>query len=203
MATYPTITEITGRPGSAPFSFDFDHEGRLLLVEVFGEGFQGDPSMGFTPAAGSGGLSVWEFDGKGTFTEVSMTSTTQFLTCWLEYIPQNHCVYTGNSGQDSLSAFNVDGGADELVDSTAATDLSGPLDLVASPDGNFLYVLSPSVLGIPDHTGQPQVVVYETSGDCHLTQVQAIEDGLETEEARRAAADGVLNGVLGIAVWGP
>ena len=53
-----------------------------------------------------------------------------------------------------------------------------------------------------DFTGQPQVVVYQTSDDCALDQVQAIEDGLDTEDAREAAdPNGVVNGVLGLAVW--
>lgn len=202
-AGHPHTTEITDRPGSAPFAFDFDHDGRLLLIELFGEGYLVDPSNGFNNLeAGFGGLSVWEADGIGDYTEVSRTSTEQFLTCWIEYVPQNHCVYTSNSGFASVSAFTVDGQADALVDSTAGTGVAGPLDLVASPDGNFLYVLSPSVLGLPGHTGQPSVVVYQTADDCGLEQVQAIEDGFDTEEARRDAdPNGVLNGVLGLAVW--
>ena len=53
-----------------------------------------------------------------------------------------------------------------------------------------------------DFTGQPQVVVYLMSDDYALDQVQVIEDGLDTEDARRATdSNGDVNGVLGLAVW--
>jgi len=189
-ASSPHTTTLE-RIGSVPFAFDYDHEGRLLVAENVIDGF--DPN-----SANNGGLSVWEIDENRDYNNVGLVSAEQGFTCWIEYIAQNHCVYTANSGTvGSISSFALQDGAYDLVESVAAT-LNGPLDLIASQDGRFLYTISP---GVTDQSGQPHINVYGTGTGCVLNEVQVIEDGFDTQDVVREASDGVFNGVFGLAVY--
>lgn len=191
-ASSPRSTAISDRPGSVPFAFDWDGDGNLLVVENVIEGF--DPMR-----APMGGLSVWEIDEDRVYNNVGVIGAEQGFVCWVEYIAQNQCVYSANSGTTgSISSYAQENGAYGLVESVAAS-LNGPLDLIASADGEFLYTISP---GVTDLSGQPHINVYQTSSDCGLTEVQVIEDGFDTQDEVRALdPDGIFNGVFGLAVY--
>jgi len=174
---------ISDPPGAIPFSFDFDDKGNLLVIEAFGEG--GAPM-------GMGQANVFV---NGTL--VSEVGTGQPDSCWIQHNPRNSCVYTtNNNGGDSISSFHLEDAALELVESEAAT-LNTPLDMDIHPDNRFLYALS---TGHNDGTGQPRIYVYEMGCDCGLREVQAIADGLDTEEMR-IEQDGVLFGVVGLGLY--
>merc|ERR1711957_309662 len=181
-------TTITGRPNSTPFAGVFDHQGRLILVEVFPLGQQGDPA--------TGGLTLWENAENGAFNQIGTTNTQGLFSCWVVYDPNNGCAYSSETGSSTVSSYAV-GDEIVLVDPQAA-EVNGPLELVASLDGEYIYTLSPGVL---DGSGQPQIYGYRADSGCELEEVQAISDGFDTEQVRRDAANDVFNGVNGLAIY--
>jgi len=183
-------TIIEDRPGSEPFAFDFDHQGRLLLNEVFINGFVP------TNPPPSGGVTVWEAGSeRGEYNFVELVDAEQTFSCWLKYNPENMCAYLANTG-GSISSFTSTATGLDLVESVAAS-LNGPLDQILSDDGQYLYVMSP---GVTNGSGQAQIYVYETASDCGLREVQTISDGYQ-RQALIASSDGVFQGVAGLAVF--
>ena len=71
-----------------------------------------------------------------------------------------------------------------------ATEISWPLDSAFSHQGNFLYVLSGGTGG----SDQPGIYIYGVDGECTLTEIGVIEDGLP-------AFDLTMNGVVGLALY--
>jgi len=194
-------SNLIGLDSVLPFSFDFDKEGNLLLVDAFGEG----------PFGGGDGASVisYKVTDPGQNREISrrdrITLKGQAAACWIKY--NDGCAYTTNSGTNSVSGLSVHNG--QLSDSFVAslgTDklLNNPLDLNFSHDG-FLYVLSTnSGQSVPVDVNLPEIHVYKRTNhnDCTLTEIQVINDGIPIEENNAGPAP-VRNGegTVGIAVY--
>jgi len=203
LASPNPTSNLIGLDSVLPFSFDFDGEGNLLLVDAFGEG----------PIVGGDGASVisYKVRNPGPNREISridrITLEGQFAAGWIKY--NDDCAYTTNSGTHSVSGLSVHNG--QLSDSFVAslgtdTLLNNPLDLNFSHDG-FLYVLSTnSGQGAPADppVGEPAIHVYERTNrnDCTLTEIQVINDGIPTE-GQNAGATAARNGegTVGIAVY--
>lgn len=167
-------TIIEDRPGSVPFAFDFDSQGRLLLVEAV-----------------TNTVSEWEINDDFTYTQVNSVSTEQAASCWIRFNPGNECFYTSNSGGNSISSLGAAPGHDHrLVESVAAGGIPGPIDLIASADGQNLYVLSPDFMG----EDGPGIYAYSAASDCGLTQLPTVREGLDPSFLDET-------GVAGIAVY--
>lgn len=165
-----TQTLIDDRPGSSvPFAFDFDDEGTLIVMEL-------DPLV--TGMGGPGGLSYWEED-DGVYTQVGdIAINGQTCGCWVKYNPLNGCSYTTNACNaptgNSISSVSADFQVTEVAASTQR-----PLDVVITPDGEYLYVYSPN-FDFNTAEGDPHIIVYKAAeNECTLTHVQTITDGFD------------------------
>jgi 6-phosphogluconolactonase len=126
------LSEAVANPssGAGPFGFDFTDRGVLVSSE-----------------AGAGAASSYVADGSGVLRLVSAsTPTLQRAPCWLIVTRNGEYAYTANAGSGTLTGFSIsrsgelsrlaaDGVSANLGDGTT------PLDLDASRDGRFVYVL--------------------------------------------------------------
>jgi len=107
--------------GAVPFAFSFDATGRLVVVE-----------------AGTNSVSSYEVNADNTLTVVSGPVTdNQKAACWIAAANGNF--YVANAGSATLSAYNVAGDGTVTLLPTTASTAGGPIDVVASSDGRFLY----------------------------------------------------------------
>lgn len=206
-----TLTDLdqtsltTNGLGTVPFSFTFDDDGNLLLLEVIGAdgSFDGggqldvianvDDLNGENPTFQNGNL-------------LSEANADSVATCWVKYNPKTSCVYATNNIGNSISSFHLSETKEVTLVSNEAALLNAPLDMVLSPDFQYLYALS---TGHTDESEQPQIFVYEMQCDCGLKIVQNIEDGLPDEDTRAAentgyimnASGSLVNGIAGLALY--
>mmetsp|Transcript_8712 Transcript_8712/g.10159 ORF Transcript_8712/g.10159 Transcript_8712/m.10159 type:complete len:464 (+) Transcript_8712:102-1493(+) len=160
------ITE-TGNDSIAPFSFDFDDDENLLVVNAFGSSTPG--------SANTGSVSMYNFQGlNNTVSLVQNEMIGQTAVCWIKY--SNGCAFTTNNGSSSISSLSVSNSSITLIDSVAAS-LNNPIDEIFSPNGRYLYALSTGHRS----DGQPRIYVYDVINDCGLREIQVISDGLPTE----------------------
>lgn len=122
--------------GSTPFSFAFDGRGRLVVAEAFGAGAVGE--------AGAGAVSTYRIRFHLDLTELSKSAQDfQTASCWV--ILAGGYAYVSNNASDTVSGYRVgeSGRVHRLdPDGVAASTGHAPVDLAASPDGRFLYVLN-------------------------------------------------------------
>ncbi len=160
--------------GKFPFSFAWTQGGQLLLTEVFGTGatLSGSAVQPFNLAA------------DGSLTPVSgPVGSGQVAVCWITVSGQN--VYTTNYLTNDITSYTagrqgsltlnapVAGGA-------ASGTLVTPIDQTLSPDGQFLYQLSP---------GNGMVVPFAIDGGSgSLTQLTPVSDGLGTGQSPQGIA---------------
>lgn len=132
----PTDIRINKSAGESPFGFAFNRNGILIVSESFG--FRADESA----------VSSYRLDDKGVLRVISKSvPTTEAAACWIANTPDGRYTYTTNTVSGSVSGYRVDreGRLTLLTKDgrTAVTGaLSGPLDMVISGDGKFLYVLN-------------------------------------------------------------
>jgi hypothetical protein len=151
----------------SPGDIGFTPNGRQLIVttkasgsdiDVFSIGFFGGLSapvvnasttpVPFAIAWGPGGtlvvaealdsaVSTYTVNWNGTLTAGSSLGDGQAALCWIT--PASGVDYVANAGSNNLSAYEVGpGGSLSLLGIAASTD-AGPIDMVASPDGHYLY----------------------------------------------------------------
>ena len=107
--------------GAVPFAFSFDPTGRLVVVE-----------------AGTNSVSSYDINADNSLTVVSGPVTdSQKAACWIAAAGGNF--YVANVGSATSSAYNVAGNGTVTLLPTTASTAGGPIDLVASSDGRFLY----------------------------------------------------------------
>lgn len=177
--------------GNIPFSFDFDKEGNFLLVEAFGSSPVGSPN--------AGRVTMYKnIDGAPSLIQAGGTGQT--TSCWIRYNKRNSCAYTTNNGGSSITSFRVSNGSLELFEEKAAS-LDVPIDFSFSPDQNFLYAVATGHISGDPEASQPAIYVYEIKCNCRLTKVQRIIDGIPNEADREINANGVANGIVGLAVY--
>ena len=125
-----TVTDASG-DGTVPFSFTFDDDGNLLLVEAFGaaDGAQVDVIVDVDNLGYRGGL-------------ISEADSGSLASCWIVYNPKTSCVYTTNNAGNSISSFYLSESKEVTLVSNETALLNAPLDMVLSPDFQYLYALS-------------------------------------------------------------
>jgi 6-phosphogluconolactonase (cycloisomerase 2 family) len=107
--------------GAVPFAFSFDATGRLAVVE-----------------AGTNSVSTYTINADNTLSVVSGPVTDhQSAACWIA--AANGHLYVANAGSSTLSAYNVAADGTVTLLPTTASTAGGPIDLVASSDGRFVY----------------------------------------------------------------
>jgi hypothetical protein len=116
---------VTASQGPVPFSFVFDHRGRLEVTQA-GDG----RTASYAVTRGSALVPLGVSDASGGA-----------ALCW--NVRVGSYLYGANAGSATLTSWSVarDGTASVLAP-VAATTSPGPIDLTAAADGRFVYVLS-------------------------------------------------------------
>jgi len=180
--------------GTIPFSYTYDDEGNLLLVEVAGNG-------GVFPPVNGGQVNVIsDIDTSPVVGSEEATDST--ASCWIEYNPLLSCVYVTNNIGNSISSFKLSDEQELDLVSNETASLNAPIDMVQSPDFKYLYALSTGHTGETEQTplGQPSIYVYEMECDCTLKEIQVVTDGFLNETVRNET-DGAVNGYAGLSMY--
>ena len=123
--------------GVTPFGFDFTTTGVFVVSEAFGGGMNPGASAASSYRVADGGA-LWNF--------TASAPNGQTAACWIEIVRDQYA-YSTNTGSSTISGYHVDeDGTIELFNIGGALvdlgDDQGPLDMAASADENFLYVLN-------------------------------------------------------------
>jgi len=136
-----TVNEL---PETVPFAFAFDPRGRLVLTEA------------------AGNVATFDVNGDGTLGALDLKETGGAATCWIVAIGSTF--YASNTGSDTLSGYDVDGGG--LLSALGDTSTGpAPIDAAASADGQHLYVQTGADGGVDE---------FRVNGDGSLTQIGSI-----------------------------
>jgi 6-phosphogluconolactonase (cycloisomerase 2 family) len=124
--------------GMTPFGFAFDRRDTLLVSEAFGGG------------AAASALSSYDLDDEVPTLNVIEGSapTAQTAACWVIVARHGRYAYTTNTGSGTVTGFRVErsGHLTRLsADGRSGITGGGPTDGATSPDGQALFVLSPSI----------------------------------------------------------
>jgi DNA-binding beta-propeller fold protein YncE len=159
--------------GKFPFSFAWTNGGQLLLTEVFGTG---------ATLTGSA-VQPFNLNPDGTLTPVSgPVGSGQIAVCWITVSGQN--VYTTNYLTNDITSYTADRKGSLTLNAPVAGGaetgtLVTPIDQALSPDGHFLYQLSP---------GNGMVVPFAIDNSGSLTQLSSVSDGLGTGQSPQGIA---------------
>jgi DNA-binding beta-propeller fold protein YncE len=160
--------------GKFPFSFAWTQGGQLLLTEVFGTGAT------LTASA----VQPFNLNPNGSLTPISgPVGSGQIAVCWIDVSGQD--VYTTNYLTNDVTSYTVARqGSLTLNNPVAGGAASGtlvtPIDQALSPDGHFLYQLSP---------GNGMVVPFAIdNGSGSLNQLSSVSDGLGTGQSPQGIA---------------
>jgi 6-phosphogluconolactonase (cycloisomerase 2 family) len=160
--------------GKFPFSFAWTNSGQLLLTEVFGTGAT------LTASA----VQPFNLNPDGSLTPLSgPVGSGQIAVCWISVSGQN--VYTTNYLTNDITSYTVDRQGSLTLNNPVAGGaqqgtLVTPIDQALSPDGHFLYQLSP---------GNGTVVPFAIDdGSGSLTQLTTVSDGLGTGQSPQGIA---------------
>jgi len=122
--------------GSTPFGFAFGKRDQLFVSEA----------AGGAPDASS--MSSYVLEGGGTLQVVnSEVPTTETAACWVVVTSDGRFAYTTNAGSGSVSGYRIAfDGTITLLDANGVTGKtgkgSGPIDMVLSNDGRYLFTLN-------------------------------------------------------------
>ncbi|HZS15681.1 MAG TPA: beta-propeller fold lactonase family protein [Candidatus Dormibacteraeota bacterium] len=168
------LPENAPAQGKFPFSFAWSAGGQLLLTEVFGTGAT-------LPASA---LQPFTLNADGSLTPLSApVGDGQIAVCWISVSGQN--VYTTNYLTNDISSYTVSRQGSLAVNVPIAGGvqpgtLVTPIDQTLSPDGHFLYQLSP---------GNGAVVPFAINGSSGgLTQLTSVADGLGAGQSPQGIA---------------
>jgi len=115
--------KVTLAAAPAPYSFVFDHSGRLVVTE-----------------AGTSTVTTYSLAASGAATAIGSVSDGYTALCWITRARGFY--YGSNSGSNNLSSFTVSAaGQPVLVSAVAATTSGGgDIDSASADHGRFLYV---------------------------------------------------------------
>jgi 6-phosphogluconolactonase len=124
--------------GMTPFGFAFDRRNTLLVSEAFGG------------RANASALSSYDIGDEPPTLNVidGSVPTAQTAACWVIVARRGRYAYTTNTGSGSVTGFRVgrNGNLSRLsVDGRTGITGGGPTDGATTPDGQTLFVLSPSI----------------------------------------------------------
>jgi 6-phosphogluconolactonase (cycloisomerase 2 family) len=115
---------VNASAAPVPFAFTFAPSGSLVVAE-----------------AGSSTVSTYVLNSNGSLTTESSLTDGQAALCWIT--PASGFDYVANAGSNDLSAYRVGAGGSLALAGTStgvvATTGAGPIDMAASPGGQFLY----------------------------------------------------------------
>jgi len=140
--------------GGEPFGFDFAADGTLVVSEAGHHVNDGSSASSYRLAA------------NGSPTPISAAvPTTETAACWTVVTPDGRFAYVTNTPDHSISGFALAGnGALTILDADGRTAATGagslPIDIDASADSRFLYVLA---------AGTDRILVYAIGGDGSLS----------------------------------
>ena len=128
--------QSTASAGPEPFGFAFSSGGTLVVSEA-GNHVE-DASSVSSYKLGSGGAPQ---------TISAAVGTTETAACWTAITPDGKFAYVTNTPDNSISGFSIgSGGGLTMLDADGRTAVTGggslPIDLAASSDGDYLYVLT-------------------------------------------------------------
>ena len=134
-----------------PFAFTFDPQGRLAVGE-----------------AGASSLTTYILQSDGTLTDPQSQTDTQAALCWIAKAGDYY--YVANTGSSTLSSYRISPtGQPILLSPVAATTETGSIDLMASPDGHFLYAEAGAAGALDE---------FQINADGSLTRLASIDEGL-------------------------
>jgi 6-phosphogluconolactonase (cycloisomerase 2 family) len=114
------VKNISATP--VPFSFVFGPHGRLVVTEAM-----------------DSDLSTYGLSADGTLTHLSSVSDHQMAACWSAKARDHY--YVVNAGSADIASYEVsNSGQVTLVSKKAAVTGTGPIDIAASANGDYLYV---------------------------------------------------------------
>ena len=122
--------------GQTPFAFDFGKRDQIFVSEVF------------AGADDAGAVSSYSLGWDGSLQVIDPSvANTETAPCWLVVTKGGRYLFTTNTPDDSLSAYDIDfQGLLSLLDPDGRTGEPGagtnPLDMDLSDDGRFLYTLN-------------------------------------------------------------
>jgi len=116
--------------GVAPFGFDFDRHGHLIVSE-----------------AAASAASSYELGQAGWSVISGSVLNNQAAACWLTVSPNSRFAYTANAGNGTVSGYDIarDGSLSLLTPGGLTATIgagSHPVDMGFSEGGEFLYVLA-------------------------------------------------------------
>jgi len=127
---------VTLSEGATPFGFAFGKRDQLFVSEAAGG------------ASDASSMSSYVLEGDGTLQVVnSAVPTTETAACWVVVSSDGRFAYTTNAGSGSVSGYRIAfDGTITLLDSKGVTGKtgkgSGPIDMVLSNDGRYLFTLN-------------------------------------------------------------
>jgi 6-phosphogluconolactonase (cycloisomerase 2 family) len=103
-----------------PFGFTFDDDGHLVVTD-----------------AAMNTLTTYTVHSNGTVTQIASQANKEMATCWVARAAGNF--YVANAGSHTVTGYHIDpAGTPTVFTQTETRD--GPIDLVGTRDGQFLYV---------------------------------------------------------------
>jgi len=144
----------TNSAGPEPFGFDVAPNGTLVVSEAGNHVNDGSSA------------SSYRFNSSGVPVSVSAAvPTTESAACWTTITPDGRFAYVTNTPDHSISGFALgSNGSLTILDADGRTAATGsgsfPIDLDASSDSNYLYVLA---------TGTDRILAYAIAGDGSLS----------------------------------
>lgn len=102
----------------------------------FGFTFDGDDHLVVTDAAAST-LSTYTVHSDGTVTPIASQPDGGSAMCWIAYAAGNF--YVADNGSRTVTGYHIDPAGTPVVFTQVETR-DGPIDLVGTPDGDFLYL---------------------------------------------------------------
>lgn len=104
----------------APFGFTFDSQERLVMTDAV-----------------ASTLTTYTVHADGTIKQIASQPNEQKAMCWVAHIAGNF--YVVNSASNTITGYQIDSMGTPTVFTQTSTR-PGPIDLVGTRDGQFLYV---------------------------------------------------------------
>lgn len=165
--------------GPTPFGAVFRENNVLLATEIHLITVNGRK----TGVPNAATVSSYRLSSDGTVQTVSAAiPTNRGGSCWIRFSRSGHFAYTADTGSGTISILDVDSDGSLALAGSAGTGgpFSGPLDMDVTPDGRFLYVITPlgqignlpPIFGIPPNAGT--IEGYRLESDGTLTPVASV-----------------------------
>ena len=165
----------------APFGIAFAHRNILAVTEANAKFINGQRAG--VPNGAS--VSTFYLNDDGTLTPISVSvRTEQTVSSYIRFTPSGRFAFVSGKGSGAMSSFAVSPkGELTLLQSVAALTggvFSEPIDEDITPDGKFLYVVTPMAalgnsffLPIPSNAGA--VMGYRIGEDGSLTPISVVK----------------------------